>query len=126
MIYLTLRLHAHYKLKYYYYVFIGNITWFYVIIFIYFFLQFNFELISHNFGIKINQFINTTDNFLFALIFVLIGIMLTNMKQLTYCNIFIELTRQVKLKLLNKALVLVLLISGVVISSFTMLINDFC
>ena len=53
-----------------------NLLWKYTLL-IYVFIQFNFDLVSHNFGTRVDQFIDSSHNFLTLLILLLVILSLT-------------------------------------------------
>ena len=96
------------------------------VLFTYTFIQFNFDLVSHNFGTRVDQFIDSSHNFLLALL--IISLLLT----VTYFRFRDTLLqfRTTNQPYSNKyqlkwTLLLYILITFVVTSSFTLLLNDF-
>ena len=100
-----------------------------ILLLIYLFIQLNFNLVSHNFGIKVDQFINTAQILLIISGFVFF-ILCTLLK--TYLNVYIHYIYQIKkFKIYTNysKILLISLLSFLVfmecLVSFYPLINDF-
>ena len=102
-----------------------NLCW-QLIFFAYIFIQFNFDLVSHNFGTRVDQFIDSSHNFLLIILITVIGIV----------NVFYRYRANIENFNLNTELPLnkfhltwSILIFGLIVfvslSSFSLLINDF-
>lgn len=100
-----------------------------VILTVYMFIQLNFDLVSHNFGTKVNYFLDTSQNFSTSLIYLLvvIGLTIYELRYKLNTNILrspCSLTYRKKLTLAWHVAASSL-ITLVLLSSFALLINDF-
>lgn len=95
----------------------------------YVFIQLNFDLVSHNFGTKVNQFIDTSQNFL-ILTTILILLMVTISRYLLHILIDALVMSPWHITRVKEFILLwYMVIAGVLIfillSSFSLLLNDF-
>lgn len=95
----------------------------------YVFIQLNFDLVSHNFGTKVDQFIDTSQNFiiltisLLILVVLLIGHLLRGLiEAVTTSSCSVTYTRR---PVLVWHMSLILVLTFILLSSFSLLINDF-
>lgn len=95
----------------------------------YVFIQLNFDLVSHNFGTKIDQFVDTSQNFLVTTVFLILLVTLNSnqlLKQLTsvlVVSAWQTLHDEKPVRLWHISLVAVIVF--ILLSSFSLLINDF-
>lgn len=96
------------------------------IFFTYTFIQLNFDLVSHNFGTRVDQFIDSSHNFLLLLLLIFTLLLLAYLNYNTHwSNSIISYRFKVCGYLLNWGYLLYLWVVVVVLSSFTLLLNDF-
>ena len=111
-------------------IFTSNVIWFYVILLLYIFIQLNFDLVSHNFGTKTDQFINALQFYEINLSMVIIFFVIYS------CSIFKNLLNPIWLyhnfnytKKDGNLMWWVVVSGGVVlyqtVNSFLPLLNDF-
>ena len=102
-----------------------NLCW-QLIFFAYIFIQFNFDLVSHNFGTRVDQFIDSSHNFLLIILITVIGIVNVCYR---YCVSIENFSLNTGLRLDKFYLTWSILIFGLImfvsLSSFSLLINDF-
>lgn len=98
-------------------------------LFIYLFIQLNFDLVSHNFGTRIDQFIDTTQLLLFLSLVVLLTILIITKRfffllitDLSVITLTSSYSHKLKITWTTFISLVVLL---VLILSFTLLLNDF-
>ena len=104
---------------------LSNLPWL-LVLFVYTFIQFNFDLVSHNFGTRVDQFIDSSHNFLFILFIVLLLTMAVYLRHRTALLGFHTTYKSNTVTYsLQWSLVLYLLLVFIVSSSFTLLLNDF-
>ena len=103
-----------------------NLLWKYTLL-VYVFIQFNFDLVSHNFGTRVDQFIDSSHNFLILLILlsVLLSLNYVRYMQPIISKVVMLSTLLHKYKVSWNVL-LYTFILFILVSSFTLLINDFC
>jgi len=129
--FILLLVHKNFKLSNFFKYLISFKILFLCIFFTYVFIQLNFNLISHNFSIRINQFINVSQLFMFFLIItttflVFFYFIYTTLKKNYHLNLNLEKINILKkynftyFILINSILILVILFN-----SFFPLINDF-
>ena len=96
------------------------------VFFTYTFIQLNFDLVSHNFGTRVDQFIDSSHNFLSLLLFLVILLLLTYLNYLKHwTSSIISYWPKARGYVLSWGYLLYLWISVIVLSSFTLLLNDF-
>ena len=111
-------------------IFTSNVIWFYIILLLYIFIQLNFDLVSHNFGTKTDQFINALQFYEINLSMVIIFFVIYS------CSIFKNLLNPIWLyhnfnytKKDGNLMWWVVVSGGVVlyqtVNSFLPLLNDF-
>jgi len=96
------------------------------IVFIYIFIQFNFDLVSHNFGTRVDQFIDSSHNFLLILLLMSVIISwnyICFIRSSASTNSL--LTNQMSKFSMSWNLLLYAFILFIILSSFSLLINDF-
>ena len=95
----------------------------------YVFIQLNFDLVSHNFGTKVDQFIDTSQNFLILIVFLVVTVLLTFHYLLHRLNVIVSMSSCDTTYNRNPALIwhaaALLVIALILLSSFSLLINDF-
>lgn len=95
----------------------------------YLFIQLNFNLVSHNFGLKVSQFVNTTQLFLILLVCMIIFSLVLGVGTLSLFTKYFINSSNGKLNYSSQLRFhktpLVLLITALFIISFLPLINDF-
>lgn len=96
------------------------------IILTYVFIQFNFDLVSHNFGTRVDHFIDTSHNFLF-LIFLIVVTFYLDKLNFSYIYAYNKLIRSSLTPYVLKwvEFVLYATLIYVLVSSFNVLLNDF-
>lgn len=95
----------------------------------YVFIQLNFDLVSHNFGTRVDQFIDISQNFLVTVLFISTLIVMTVYRlsrELTKTSIIFDhsATRKNNFTLVWHALITLILVF-ILLSSFSLLLNDF-
>lgn len=100
-----------------------------VVLITYVFIQLNFDLVSHNFGTKIDQFIDTSQNFmvLTAALVILIAAVISYLLRglIVFTITSSSHTKYLQRSVLIWHLSLMLILSFILLSSFSLLINDF-
>jgi heme/copper-type cytochrome/quinol oxidase subunit 2 len=95
----------------------------------YVFIQLNFDLVSHNFGTKVDQFVDTSQNFLVLIVGLSITVALASHYLLRRLGAAVSVSPQYTAHSKESALVwhalAVLVITLILLSSFSLLINDF-
>lgn len=103
------------------------VNFFWKLIFLtYIFIQFNFDLVSHNFGTRVDQFIDSSHNFLIVIFLIALLVLLTVhhfLKTTIARNNFLKPRRN--FTAITWSLVLYAIIFVITVSSFSLLINDF-
>jgi len=98
---------------------------------VYVFIQLNFSLVSHNFGIKSSQFVNTMQMFFIIFAFLITALLWKVSINFNYIgiinntSIFIKSFRKNILNVKSRYIILMVIISSTVVISFYPLINDF-
>jgi cytochrome c biogenesis factor len=102
-----------------------SLVWKFILL-IYIFIQFNFDLVSHNFGTRVDQFIDSSHNFLLLLLLISLTIS-WNYICLIHSSVSTNslLINQVGKRNISWNLLLYGFILFIVLSSFSLLINDF-
>lgn len=102
-----------------------NLLWKFILL-TYVFIQFNFDLVSHNFGTRVDQFIDSSHNFLLLLLFLSL-IISWNYTCFIYVSVSTNnlLINTVHAYSTSWNLLLYSFILSVILSSFSLLINDF-
>jgi hypothetical protein len=95
----------------------------YTLVFIYALIQLNFDLVSHNFGTKINQFINSDQLFYIILTITFVFILYKSILQLNQSNEYLLNDKTQNFNTIR--LLFTLLTLTIVLLSFTELINNF-
>lgn len=95
----------------------------------YVFIQLNFDLVSHNFGTKVDQFVDTSQNFLVATSLLILIITFTIIHLIRQLSVLTTISPLRATKEKNFALtwrvMLLATLAGILLSSFSLLINDF-
>ena len=93
---------------------------------IYVFIQFNFDLVSHNFGTRSDQFIDTSHNFLTSIILIIVILYLAYLRGISlYFNEKTVKSSVLQTFNLRWQLVMYLVVFYIVAVSFNTLLNDF-
>jgi len=129
MIFLILLLHKKMNYSTFITFFYFIVVYWIIITGVYVFIQLNFNLVSHNFGIKVSQFINTTQFFIIVGVFIIWFSILTVRNYITLTSYYcLLLNANVKTgftyKLLTWLIFTIIFISEFIVS-FYPLINDF-
>lgn len=100
-----------------------------LVLFLYIFIQLNFDLVSHNFGTRIDQFVDTSQNFLLTILFLSVSIVVST-NQLRQLLTTYSVTNKVGHARIESfrilwQLITALLITFILLSSFSLLVNDF-
>jgi cytochrome c biogenesis factor len=95
----------------------------------YVFIQLNFDLVSHNFGTRVDQFIDTSQNFLFIISLMLLLFTMTTYRLIgtlvkTLITSLYLINRKSSHTLVWYALI-TLIVLFILLSSFSLLLNDF-
>jgi hypothetical protein len=114
-------------------IFLNNTLFIYGTLLIYFFIQLNFDLVSHNFGTKVNQFIDVTQFFLLSLLTIAFFFGANAQRSIYYFSQTLDLYGLVsRVRKLYKSdtwrvwgWTVAILLSYQIILTFSPLINDF-
>jgi hypothetical protein len=126
-------LHQSFFKKSLFKVFTNNTYFICLILLIYFFIQLNFDLVSHNFGTKVNQFIDASQFFLLSL-FIILLLIFGKVRQnksyfLAVISLFSPAEVSTGLRSAHIPKVWVLITAGIlsyqVLLTFSPLLNDF-
>ena len=97
-----------------------------IVLLTYLFIQLNFDLVSHNFGTRVDQFIDQSHTFILTLILVLIGLLILIINTLSFFRASHLLGFWTPTKLhINWQSITSQVITIVLLSSFSLLVNDF-
>ena len=93
---------------------------------VYLFIQLNFDLVSHNFGTRVDQFIDTSQYFLSLILLVLLVLLSVYLKFFYHKSNKLTLLSSNKWSVkLNWFTTLALVLTFIIFSSFVLLLNDF-
>ena len=124
MIFFTQMIHRH-RLKYTHYTLWLTIKSFlFTILVLYLFIQLNFDLVSHNFGTKTNQFIDSYQ-FLLLLLILIVGLWVTQLSTLCTSSALNKVPMLINIQALQSRTILTLILLVVTGLSFTDLLNNF-